>query len=158
MKIEGTKEACDFLAHYPKDCKKIILKALREATKPVTRKVRSAVPVARWRKLVKTKAKESKQSGRVYAVAGMLDNGKVEQGKRIRDWTEAYFVNYGTLRRRDPSHKFDYAPRGKNSRNKMGISPRNFYDRAVDGLETNVTDIFLASIERQHEELLRKIK
>lgn len=157
MKIEGTKEACDFLARYPDECKKIILRALRDAVKPITKKVRSAVPVARWKKLVRVKAKESRKSGRLYAVAGMLDNGQVEKGN-IREWTKAYFLNYGTLQRRDRSHEFDYAPRGKNSRNKMGITPRNFYDKAVTGLDGDVTDLFLKSVEKQHERLLNKIK
>ena len=157
MKIEGTAEACRFLDAYPKECKKIILKALRDSVRPVTKSVRGAVPVARWRKLVRVKAKESRKSGRLYAVAGILDNMKVEKGT-IRDWTKAYFMNYGTLRRRDPGHQFDSAPRGSKSRNKMGQPHLNFYDKAVTGLDNDVTDRFLKSVEKQHERLLGKIK
>ena len=157
MKIVGTKEACDFLARYPLETKKIILKALRYSVKPITAHVKSAVPVVRWQKLVRVKAKESRTSHRLYAVAGMFDNMRLEKGK-IRDWTKAYFLNNGTLQRRDPSHKFEYAPRGKNSRNKMGQPPTNFFEKAVDGLDMDVTNRFIQSIERQHEKLLSKIK
>jgi len=165
MRIEGTKEACAFLEAYPTECKKIILKALRESVKPISKRVRSAVPVDRWKKLVRVKAKESRLTGRLYAVAGMLDNMQLEQGK-VREWTKAYWMNYGTLKRRDPGHKFDSAPRGKKSRNKEGqpspdgkaVQHRNFYDKAVDGLDTDITNRFLKSIEKQHEHLLNKIR
>lgn len=158
MKIEGTKEACDFLAAYPRETKRIVSNALRYAVNPVAKKVKSAVPFPKWQSLVKVKAKESKLSGRVYAVAGMLDNGQATTQGGIHDWYKAYWYNYGTLQRRDPSHKYDRAPRGKKSRNKLGQYPSNYYDKAVEGMDVDLTNRFLKSIERQHEKLLSKIK
>lgn len=163
MKIVGTAEACAFLRRYPLECNKIILRALRESVKPVSTRVRSAVPYPQWRRLVKVKAKESRATGRLYAVAGMRDDGKVQEGSKIPDWFKAYWLNYGTLTRRDAGHTFTRAPRGSSSRNKKG-SPkpdnkyRNFYDHAVEGLDKDITDKFLKSIERQHARLLDKIK
>ena len=160
MKIEGTKEACDFLAAYPRETKRIISNALRYAVSPVAKKVKGAVPgdFPQWKSLVRVKAKQSKLTGRIYAVAGMLDNGQATTPGGISDWYKAYWYNYGTLQRRDPSHKYDRAPRGKKSRNKLGQYPANYYDRAVEGMEADLTDRFLKSIERQHEKLLSKIK
>ena len=166
MKIVGTKEACDFLARYPMEANKIIQKALRYAVSPVAKKVKSAVPYPKWRTLVKVKAKQSRTSGRVYAVAGMLDNGQATEKGGITDWYKAYWLNYGTLARRDPAHKFERGPRGRDSRNKQGQPKPNgkaqqhyhFYDKAVEGMETDMTNRFLKSIEQQHEKLLSKIK
>ncbi|MBR5979434.1 MAG: hypothetical protein IK029_01430 [Oscillospiraceae bacterium] len=166
MKIEGTKEACAFLEAYPKETKKIISKALRYAVNPVAKKVKSAVPYPKWQTLVRVKANESKVTGRLYAVAGMLDNGQSSVKGGITDWFKAYWMNYGTLQRRDHAHKFVRGPRGKNSRNKMGQpNPKgkaqqyyHFYDKAVDGMDVDLTNRFLKSIERQHEQLLNKIK
>lgn len=157
MKIEGTKEACDFLAAYPKETQRIIRKALREAVRPLAGRLRQYIPVPRWRRLVKTKVKQARQSGRLYAAAGMFDDGRATRGG-ASDWFQAYWLNYGTLQRRDPGHKFDYPPRGKKSRNKAGIHQRNFYDNAIVGMEPDITNRFLKSIEQQHERLLSKIK
>lgn len=153
MKIEGTKEACDFLAAYPRETKKIISKSLRESVKPLAKRLFGYIPIARWKRLVKVKVKQSKQSGRLYAVAGMFDDGKATRGG-ASDWFQAYWLNYGTLRRRDPGHTFDYPPRGRKSRNKQGIHQRNFYESATNGMENDITDRFLKSIEQQHERLL----
>lgn len=157
MKIEGTKEACAFLEAYPRETKKIISRALRESVRPMAKRLIGYIPVARWKRLVKVKVKQSRVSGRLYAVAGMLDDGKATRGG-ASDWFQAYWLNYGTLRRRDPGHKFDYPPRGRQSRNKAGIHQRNFYDNAVAGMENDITERFLTSIERQHEKLLNKNK
>lgn len=153
MKIEGTKEACSFLAAYPRETRKIISKALRESVKPMTRRLYGYIPVARWKRLVKVKVKQSKSTSRLYAKVGMFDDGKATRGG-ASDWFQAYWLNYGTLRRRDPGHKFDYPPRGNKSRNKQGIYQRNFYDYAMQGMDNDLTNRFLKSIEQQHERLI----
>lgn len=174
-KIEGTYEFTQFLKRYPLECNKIILKALRASGRPLADAIRRGVPVDknghridRWKKMVGVKAKQSKESGRLYMTAGYRDNGKTSEhenekqkaGKKkyaIREWTKAYWMNNGTLRRRDPSHEFRFGirARSKNNRNQEGQPHKNFYEKSVEGMEPKVKQAFIRSIEKQHEQLIK---
>lgn len=169
-KIEGTYELTQFLRRYPMECNKIIKRALTSSMRPVTAAIRRGVPEGRerWKKLVKAKAAQSRTTGRLYVTAGFRDNFKREVEKvakktgrtyGIREWTKAYFMNYGTLTRRNPNHRFEYPPRGRHSKNKQGQPAVGFYEKSVEGLETKVRETFVRTIDRQHEKLLNsKIK
>lgn len=162
-KIEGTYEYTQFLRRYPLECNKIILKALRASARPITNAVRRGSPSDRWRKLVKAKAAQSKKTKRLYVTAGYsgkrggTKKSSGYEGDANWEWFKAYWKNNGTLRRRDPSHDFVYPIRsrsGKN-RNQQGIHARNFYEKSVEGLEPKVERVFVRSIEKQHEQLIK---
>ena len=74
-------------------------------------------------------------------------NNHVRQGHHnkgqepVDDWFKFYWMNYGTLTRRDPNHEFerpikhDDTVSAKNRRNSKGQRHLNFYEKAIEGYE-----------------------
>lgn len=161
-KIEGTYEYTQFLLRYPLECNKIILKALRTSGRPLAAAIRRKAPIGKWRKLVKVKAGKSKKSERLYMTAGYSGKKRPAKTKYTDDpnweWYKAYWKNNGTLRRRDTGHDFIYPirQRSQRNRNQQGITPRNFYEEAVNGQEQKVERAFVRSIEKQHALLIQQ--
>lgn len=161
--IEGVEEFTGFLRRYPLEANRIIAKALRDSMRPIAAAARRGAPLEKWRKLVRVRSGQSKKTGRLYATAGYGGKRKGQVSKKdayINDpgweWSKAYWMNNGTLRRRDPSHQFEYGIRGRSlkNRNQQGITPRNFYEKSVDGADVNTRRLFIRSIERQHQRLI----
>lgn len=162
-RIEGTRDYTQFLKRYPLECNKIVLKALRESARPVGIAIRRKAPIEKWRRLVKVKASQSKESGRLYVTAGY--SGKKRSGGKDKygndpnwEWYKAFWKNNGTLRRRDSNHEFVYPirSRSQHNRNQEGIRARNFYEQAVEGMEPKVERAFIRSIDKQHEKLIKQ--
>ena len=171
-KIEGTYEFTQFLKRYPLECNKIIRKALGASGRIVASSIRRMTPVPKWKRLVKSKVSMSRESGRLYVRAGYFGAKRGSAFKKDgfdSNWEffKAYWLNNGTLKRRDPDHEFTYPPgvlkvkydkKGNiksKPRNREGITPRNFYEKSVEGLEPKVERVFVRSIEKQHEQLIK---
>ena len=60
----------------------------------------------RFKRLVTSKVVKGGVSGDWNALVGAFNKVK-NGGKEPDDWFKAYWQNYGTLKHRDPGHKFD---------------------------------------------------
>lgn len=150
IRIEGLEDTLKYFDEAPDKLLKLSQKASREGAKAVGKKLRSGLP-KNFKKLTKYKVKKT-GSGELSITIGLYNNqGRPEKAP---DWFKAYWLNYGTLEGRDPSHHFSNAIKrrhtsaAKNRRNKEGIQARNFYEGAIRGWE----DVFI----RAFEEALKK--
>jgi len=140
MRIEGLEEMRRALDLTVKEMDDITVKAMRSATRPVARKIRSRLGSGEYGFLVKSKAVKGKKtrSGYPTAVIGMLKPPFARRGKsgskKWFNWYKAYWKNYGTLGKRSPSHHF-VEPIRPNSRGTAGgITPRGFFEQALTGV------------------------
>lgn len=150
MRIEGVSEVMRYFSQAPEEVSKSIKKALRAACSGEVRNLKGQVP--RWaRGLVKSSVK-SLRSGDVSALFGMFVDSKWqdEKGRKGPDWFHAYWKNYGTLTKRDPSHQFDNAVRrNARRRNNVGQGHENFFERGITGYEQRVLTAFKRSMKEQ---------
>lgn len=147
----------------PKELQKAGKKAMASAGRKVAAKLKRQIP-SRWKRLIKSKAKMSRD-GNFWAVMGLYNGheaqGHQPNGKKVSDWFKAYWANYGTLARRDPSHSFDYPVKSRKSasgrlrRNDMGQFPERFFEDAAGGWENVFLDGFKDSLKKQGYDLDR---
>lgn len=123
---------------------KVCRKAMRTASKDVAKQIRGSIP-KRWRKLVKYKVGKL-PGGMLYARAGLYNTKATTDGKTW-DWFKAYWANYGTMSRRDPSHTFQFKvkPKSKHRRQSVGQPAQRFFEESTAGWE----DVFVTSFENE---------
>ena len=154
FEIQGLEDCLRWMDKLPENCIKVSRSAMRDASRSVTKKMRTRTP-KRWRRLVKFLVNKS-SDGTLAAWIGLF-NGHQQQGhqnkdaKAIDDWFKAYWANYGTLTHRDQSHSFKYGIKNRKRRNNVGQRPMNFFEFAANGAESEFVDAFskaLAEKER----------
>lgn len=155
--IEGVEECLKMFENAPENVIKICRKAMKAGSSAVARQIRKATP-KRWKRLVKSRVGRL-PDGTLYARAGLY-NGKQVGGNQPKngqtwDWFKAYWANYGTLSRRDPSHQFRYKvkPRSKYRRQDVGQPAQNFFEQASNGWQETFVHSFENEIERNKEEI-----
>ena len=157
--IQGIQDCYRRLDGMPEAALKLVKKSMQEASKPVTRSIRNAVDIPHWRKLVKSKVAVGRSAWEgTQASVGMFNNGKVTNSTKKADradWFKAYWANYGTLSRRDPSHPFKNPIKAKKRHQSVGQHQQNFFERGSEGQE----QVFLKNFEdyfTQHQDELVK--
>lgn len=161
--VTGLDDCLKFFDNLPKNMVKVTRKALREGGNAVARQIRRRVP-KRWSRLVRAKVTSR---GRLYATVGMF-NGHQAQGNqpkgdaKVDDWFKMYWLNYGTLEGRDPTHQFDnpikpswYAA-AKRRRGQSGVRHRNFFEESIKGWRETFIAKFNESLARQERELYNR--
>lgn len=155
--IEGVEECLRMLDKAPENALKICRKAMKAGSKAVATQIRKGVP-RRWRRLVRSKVGKL-PDGNLYARAGLY-NGKQVGGNQPKegqtwDWFKAYWANYGTLSRRDPSHQFRYKvkPKSKSRRQDVGQPAQNFFEAASEGWQDVFVRTFENEVERNKDEI-----
>lgn len=157
--IEGVEECLRMFDKAPENALKICRKAMKAGSKAVATQIRKGVP-RRWRRLVRSKVGKL-PDGNPWARAGLYNN-KQATGKQSNrgkdpafDWFKAYWANYGTLSRRDPTHQFQYKvkPNSKKRRQSVGQPAQNFFEKAIVGWEEKFVDAFYAEVERNKGEI-----
>jgi hypothetical protein len=89
--------------------------------------------------------------GNIYARVGLYNTkaatGKQPESGKTFDWFKAYWANYGTMSRRDPSHQFEFKvkPKNKYRRQSVGQPAQRFFERSINGWE----DVFVKSFEQE---------
>lgn len=138
IRIEGLEEMRRALELTYKEMEDITVKAMRSAVRPVARQVKTRLSSEEFRFLVKSKVRKGRKtkSGYPTAVIGMFKPPirKGDSNKEIPNWYKAYWKNYGTLQRRSSAHHFVKAIKPKSRGRKGGITPRNFFDQALNGV------------------------
>ena len=154
-KIEGMDDCLRCLDAAPGNVVKMAKTAMREGGKQTARLIRQRTP-ARWRKLAGYKISKGQLSGDSYALVGYFNKGgKKEERGQIPDWFKAYWQNYGTLTKRDPSHHFENAVKGKvrGRRNSVGQAAQNFFEGAIGGWEDKFMEAFEKKMAEQEDKL-----
>ena len=126
--LDDCLKCCD---RAPDNLLKLVKRALKEGGKEAAKEIRKAMP-RRFKRLVGSKVVKGTLSGDTYALVGAFNKG-AKDSKERSDWYKAYWKNYGTLTRRDKSHKFDEPIKklDHKRRNEVGQPNENFYDPAV---------------------------
>lgn len=157
FKVEGLAEIMRDLDRAPDEHMKAAKKAAKKAASAVQRKIRPGIP-PNWRVLLKNKVKKS-MYGNLFADVGLYNVATATTRRRKIDanfkWFKAYWANYGTLQRRDPSHKFKYPVRpsgsaaGQRRRNNVGQRHQNFFEKAETGADEAYLEAFVESMREQ---------
>lgn len=146
--IQGIAEALAFLDKYPFTCDKVINSAMRKASSVLVKQIKGGMPKAEYKKLVK-----SKVFGKRFTIAKIgLYGPKSSSDGEITPWFKAYWANYGTLSRRDSSHKFQYARRTKSKNRMGGIRPQRFFEQSLEGGE----QLMIKAFETELNKMIKK--
>ena len=140
----------------PENAVKICRKAMKSGSKAVATHIRKNTP-KRWRRLVRSKVGRL-PDGKLYARAGYYNgkqvNGKQPSSGQTWDWFKAYWANYGTLSRRDPSHQFQTKVKARSKRRQsVGQPAQKFFENAASGWEEVFVKAFEAEVERNKEDI-----
>lgn len=158
FKIQGLDDCLKCMDTAPRNVLKITRNALRDAGRTTARQIRIKTP-GRWRRLVSSKVVKGMATTNLYALVGYFNRGqKKSVDSQASDWFKAYWANYGTLTRRDPSHHFANAvkPRVRGRRNNVGQAAENFFEHAIEGWDRTFFDSFSASMKRQESTLYER--
>lgn len=157
--IKGVGDCLRLLDKMPENAVKICSKALKTGARVSATYIRKATP-KRWRKLVKSRSGKLK-NGMPWARAGLYypGRGKRKSNKGVDtafDWYKAYWANYGTLSRRDPTHQFQNEVKSKERRQSVGQPAQNFFEQSIVGWEDVFVDAFYAEVERNKDEIYQR--
>lgn len=152
ISVEGIDDCMRMFDRMPDNMLKLEKKAMRKASQAVTKALRKGIP-KRFKRLIKYKMHEDR-SRNTYVLIGLYNRKEIsgrqpESGDAVFDWFKAYWANYGTLSRRDPSHNFATKVKAKTPGNKrrqsVGQPAQNFFERAIEGWQ----DVYLDTLEKE---------
>ena len=153
MTIEGLSEYLRTLEQAPDVLIKCVRKAMRKAGKELAADIKAGTPKT-FQPIVKCKVVKARISRNLSSAVGLYKSAsKDDEGFK---WYKAYWKNYGTLKRRDPSHRFDrpikpdYYEAAKRRRNRMGQFYEKFFEAALpSGWESRYVNTFSAAMRAQ---------
>lgn len=152
IKITGVDDILKLFDNAPANMENLLKKSMRDAVKVTSRHIRKAIP-KRFRRLTKYRVGRL-DNGQIYARAGLYGT------KKNFDWFKAYWANYGTLKRRDPEHQFEYPikpkTQGNPRRQSVGQPAQKFFETAIRGWEDTFLDAFEASVNKNGNELYKR--
>ena len=153
MTIEGLAEYLHTLDEAPDVLIKAVKKSMRKAGGELARDIRSGTPQA-FKGLVKCKVVKARISKNLSSAVGLYKGRN--RGDEIPEWFKAYWKNYGTLARRDPSHRFDRDIKGAGTtaaarrRNQLGQYYERFFEAALpSGWEGKYVSSFVGEMKKQ---------
>lgn len=156
VKVEGVEEltkALDKLQYGEAD--KAVKAAMTDAAKQAVKVMKAEMPKKIFRNLVRYKFKQG------YALkfmrVGLFDKKKTlpqvgypnTKGNNKYVWSIAYWLNYGTLNRRDKAHHFEKAIKNKSVNSRRGVRPRHFFDNSRENVEKAYVDAFKPAIDNR---------
>ena len=167
VKIEGFDDCAKMFDLLPDNMVKMEKVAMRKASAAVSRMLRKGIP-SRFKKLIKYKMHEDRRRNN-YVLIGLYNRKEIagqqpadfkpdgSKNDPVFDWFKAYWKNYGTLSKRDPSHKFkfDIKPitKGNPRRQSVGQSPERFFEKALEGWQEVYLEAFEKEMEKQENTL-----
>ena len=153
MTIEGLTDYLRTLEEAPDVMLKAVRKSMRKAGGELARDIKSGTPRA-FQSLVKCKVTKARISKNLSSAIGLY-KGKAK-GEEIPEWFKAYWKNYGTLARRDPSHRFDRPVKGQGTaaaarrRNQVGQYYEKFFEEALpSGWQSRYVSSFVREMKNQ---------
>ena len=153
VKIEGLEDCLRCMDAAPANVVKITKDALKSAAKVTRKQIRQNTP-KRFQRLVKYTLRKQ-QDGTQSLFIGLFNNGQTKnQSSDIPDWFKAYWKNYGTLKHRDPAHKFKYPIRTeRKKRNWEGQQAEHFFEGAIAGWEGPFMNAFEQAMADKQDKL-----
>lgn len=158
--IEGVDECLKTLDALPERAVKVAKKAMRKGAAAAAKTIKAKIP-ARYKKLVKSRV-GTLPDGNPWARAGLY-GASVAQGSKKADlgfqWFKAYWANYGTLSRRDPTHRFanKIKPKSDTRRNNVGQPAQNFFEAATQsGWQEAFFNAFVEEMKKREKELYER--
>ena len=151
--ITGLDDCLKCFDQAPNNLLNVIKTALREGGKEAAKEIRKAMP-RRFKRLVSCKVVKGSLSGDWSALVGAFNKAKSGTDEPD-DWYKAYWKNYGTLTKRDQSHKFDFPIKklSHKRRNEVGQPAEKFYDRAIGPAQEAFLRKFQDSVKSQEDKL-----
>lgn len=162
-RIEGLDDCLSLFDRFPENMLKIEHESMKIAAKAAAAHMRRKIP-KRFRRLTKYKVYAKGRTGS-YALVGLYNRHEVsgkqsESGDPAFDWFKAYWANYGTLSRRDPSHEFKFKIKPKSSGNRrrqsVGQPPQKFFEAAAEGWKDVYMEAFEREFDRRKDELYNR--
>ena len=154
--IENIDDCLRCFDQAPENMLKICKTAARKAASATAKNIRRNVP-ATFKRIVSYSVKQGQVTRKTNALIGLFNKKSKKRGrKEVSDWFKAYWKNYGTSKRRDTSHQFQYAirhDRDATKRNKEGQYPERFFEQAIKGWENIFVDAFAKSLKEQENKL-----
>ena len=154
MTIEGLADYLRTLDEAPKVLIKAVRKSMRKAGGQLAKDIRTGTPPA-FKHLVKCKVVKARISKNLSSAVGLYKEKKTKDND-VSDWFKAYWKNYGTLTRRDPSHRFDNDIKGDGTvaasrrRNQLGQYYERFFEAALpSGWESRYVSSFVGEMRKQ---------
>ena len=153
LSVDGFDECAKMFDALPENILKMEKASMRKASAAVSKNIRKGIP-KRFRKLVKYKMYEDRNKN-TYVLIGLYNRKEIAGhqpeggGDPVFDWFKAYWANYGTLSRRDRSHKFKFAIKPKTAgnprRQSVGQPAQNFFAKAASGWQ----DVYMRALEQE---------
>lgn len=154
--IEGLDDALLLFDKMPQNAVKIVKTSMKEASKATKKQIKTKVP-PRFQRLVAYRVKRFRSVQELSALVGLFKPKEKKGEKEVSDWFKAYWKNYGTIKRRDPSHHFDYPVRHERpKRNKEGQYPEKFFEQAITGWESVFMNEFQKSLKEQEDKFYER--
>lgn len=164
IEITGLNDVLKTLEQAPPEMRKVVKKAMTASARKTSQTLKSRTP-KRWQSLVGYAVWQSRKTGAIGARLGYYSSKNSRRGKnkqpdlgRAFDWYKSYWLNYGTLAGRDPSHTFKNGvkPRhyaaARRRTNRSGIPHRNFFEKAINGWD----QIYFQEFKRQMDKLQKE--
>ena len=163
INVDGLDDVMRLFDRLPENIVKMEKAAMRKASQAVAKHVRKGVP-KRFRRLVKYKVHEDRNRN-TYVLIGLYNRKEVaghqpEEGDPVFDWFKAYWANYGTLKRRDPSHQFKTKikpkTQGNQRRQSVGQPAQNFFEKSVQGWQDTYMETFEKEMKQNENDLYNR--
>ena len=163
VKVEGVKEftaAVDKVLYGEAD--KVVKLAMTDAAKAAVKELKGALPKKMFRNLAKYKFKQGVSLK--FMNVGLFDRHKTlpqvgypdTKGNNKRIWHVAYWLNYGTLNRRDRTHQFAQRIKNKSINSKRGVRPQNFFDKNNEAMTGAYHAAFKEAFEKRTQNFYGK--
>lgn len=157
--VEPLTQALNKLIHGQAD--KAVKQAMTDAAKVAVKDFKVAMPKKMFKQLVKYKFKQGRKLK--FVSIGLVDRKKTlpqvgypnTKGNNKRVWSIAYWLNYGTLNRRDRAHKFTEPIKRQSVNSRRGVRPQNFFDRAEPQMEQTYAKAFSEALNNRTKDFYK---
>lgn len=162
-KVEGVAEftaAVDKVLYGEAD--KVVKLAMTDAAKVAVKQLKGTMPKAMFKSLAKYKFKQG--FALKFMNVGLFDKHKTlpqvgypnTKGNNKPIWHIAYWLNYGTLNRRDKTHKFREAIKNKSRNSKRGVRPQHFFDNNQEAVTGAYKGAFKSALDKRTQDFYGK--
>lgn len=163
VRVEGVEQltaALNKLQYGEAD--KAVKAAMTDAAKQAVKDLKVAMPKKMFKQLAKYKFKQGRKLK--FITIGLADKKKTlpqvgypnTTGNNKRVWSIAYWLNYGTLNRRDQSHKFTEPIKQRSVNSRRGVRPQKFFESAMPTVEQTYVKAFESALENRTKDIFKQ--
>lgn len=163
VRVEGVEQltaALNKLQYGEAD--KAVKAAMTDAAKQAVKDLKVAMPKKMFKQLAKYKFKQGRKLK--FITIGLADKKKTlpqvgypnTTGNNKRVWSIAYWLNYGTLNRRDQSHKFTEPIKQRSVNSRRGVRPQKFFESAMPTVEQTYVKAFESALGNRTKDIFKQ--